>query len=307
MQIEDKEGEEHEAEVETAPEQPAIEAEALEMGWVPKDRFKGDPEKWRPAEEFVQRGKELLPIVNKRLEKEQQKVSRLESKLDEAKAEFKAQLDGLKKATREALKTQRDQLKAEYEAKKEKAVETGDTEAYRKAVADETKAMERLADKAEEEKTETKETPKLAEEQKEWFSGNPWFGDKLENGQPNPKYDAKLTVGASAIANEVEIDMPAAPLKEKLAEIDRILRERYPDKFGRKGTNGSSRVEGGSRVQGDGTGRSKWSQLSADFKQVGDSFIKDDGLFLNKGETADTHLAAARERYAASVLADMKE
>ncbi len=32
---------------------------ASEMGWAPKDQFKGDPEKWRDAPEFIRAGKDI--------------------------------------------------------------------------------------------------------------------------------------------------------------------------------------------------------------------------------------------------------
>jgi len=40
-----------------APQQaPAYEDRAREQGWVPKEEWTGDPDKWRPAREFVDRG-----------------------------------------------------------------------------------------------------------------------------------------------------------------------------------------------------------------------------------------------------------
>ena len=32
------------------------ELEAREQGWKPQDEYEGDPNKWRPAKEFVERG-----------------------------------------------------------------------------------------------------------------------------------------------------------------------------------------------------------------------------------------------------------
>jgi len=32
------------------------ESEAREQGWKPQDEYEGDPNKWRPAKEFVERG-----------------------------------------------------------------------------------------------------------------------------------------------------------------------------------------------------------------------------------------------------------
>ena len=40
----------------TPPVENNYEAEAREQGWKPKEGYEGDPEKWRPAKEFVERG-----------------------------------------------------------------------------------------------------------------------------------------------------------------------------------------------------------------------------------------------------------
>ena len=34
----------------------SYEQQAREQGWRPKEEYEGDPEKWRPAKEFVERG-----------------------------------------------------------------------------------------------------------------------------------------------------------------------------------------------------------------------------------------------------------
>ena len=51
--------------------------EARKQGWVPEDEWKGDPDKWRPAEEFVERGKNIIPILNDRLAKTEQMIETL--------------------------------------------------------------------------------------------------------------------------------------------------------------------------------------------------------------------------------------
>ncbi|HDA7234988.1 TPA: hypothetical protein O5T43_002567 [Staphylococcus aureus] len=51
-----------------------------------------------------------------------------------------------------------------------------------------------------------------------------------------------------------------------------------------------------------GSGGSKFSKLPADAKAQADKFIKEDGLFLEKGETVEKNLSQARERYAAAYL-----
>ena len=46
-----------------------IEEKAVAMGWVPLEEWKGDPEQHRPADEFVARGEQILPIVKKTAER----------------------------------------------------------------------------------------------------------------------------------------------------------------------------------------------------------------------------------------------
>ena len=43
-------------EQDVTPELSPVEQQALEQGWVPQDQWEGDPEAWRPAKEFVERG-----------------------------------------------------------------------------------------------------------------------------------------------------------------------------------------------------------------------------------------------------------
>ena len=43
---------------------------AESMGWIPPERFKGDPERYIDAAEYIDRGEKVLPIIkenNKRL------------------------------------------------------------------------------------------------------------------------------------------------------------------------------------------------------------------------------------------------
>jgi hypothetical protein len=54
-----------------------LEEKALEQGWVPKDQWEGDPEEWRPAKEFVERGEifKNLHSTKRELQKTQAALS----------------------------------------------------------------------------------------------------------------------------------------------------------------------------------------------------------------------------------------
>ena len=59
---------------------PETETKARDMGWMPKEqwvRSGRDPEAHRPANEFLRRGEEVLPIIKSRAQKAEAKVHSL--------------------------------------------------------------------------------------------------------------------------------------------------------------------------------------------------------------------------------------
>lgn len=106
-------------ETQEQPEVSETEKEARKMGWTPKDEFKGDPEKWRDAYEFVERGKNMLPIMRATAQRQEKKIADLERSIKEF-AEYHSKAEQL--AYNRALKD----LKARQVA----AVEIADTETF---------------------------------------------------------------------------------------------------------------------------------------------------------------------------------
>jgi hypothetical protein len=102
-----------------APEPPedSWEQRAEEMGWVPEEDWKGDPELWTPAREFVKFGEVLE--ANKRLH----------SKIDHMENQFSNRLDNLQQFHEHKLKAERARLTADRDA----AAEEADMEAYKRA------------------------------------------------------------------------------------------------------------------------------------------------------------------------------
>lgn len=104
------------------PEIPPVQAQAMEMGWKPKDQYEGDPSKWVDAEIFVARAPLFEKIdeqhkYNKNLQK---RLEQLEKTLqDQAahtelvrKTEYKRALETLRQEKRVAL-AEEDHLRAE--------------------------------------------------------------------------------------------------------------------------------------------------------------------------------------------------
>ena len=77
------------------------EDQAREQGWKPKEEFEGDPEKWRPAKEFVERGELFNKIdsMGKELKETRKALKMLQEHHAKVKEiEFKRAVEELKMA-----------------------------------------------------------------------------------------------------------------------------------------------------------------------------------------------------------------
>jgi hypothetical protein len=87
-------------------------SEATGMGWVPKDKFRGNPDLWKPAAEFVRRGREILPIVQKRERDLREKLSASDRKIAELERSFDERARRMEAMARVALDRHRESLEA---------------------------------------------------------------------------------------------------------------------------------------------------------------------------------------------------
>ena len=278
-----------------------VETAARDMGWVPESEWKGDPEHWRPADEFVQRGKELAPIIASQLRKERAERSREQT-------EFKKTISNLEKMSKQALTNQRSQLESKFEADKERAVELGDTKAYKAASEGQKKALQKFDEDAGEKAEASKGggnaslTPEDESTAKSWWQANP----QLEQAVAQ----SPLISGAVNQAwMEVQSEMFGSSVAEKLQEVKNRVVDQFGDRIGLKPKSNGSRapaVEGAGGRGGGSVDRAGklFAKLPKEAQAQADSFIKDEGLFLEKGEKPDTHLQAARERYAKDYFED---
>lgn len=295
-----------------ADEQPAtdpqIEAKARQHGWKPESEWKGAPPRdgFRTAEEFMQRGEELIPFIRADNKKKEEKIAELEARLEKSEKFHSDTIKRIERMSTVALEKQREQIEAQYTARIEAATEIGDKAAVSQARKDEKEALKALDERLEEpeeekqaRKKEQQRLPKNVEETIEaWVADNAWFNSEPEMQAVANLHHAKLMK-----------EKPGLTLAENLAETRKYVAKRFPEAFAKaddeeedeKPRRGSA-VEGGSRLAGGG-GRSGYSKLPADAKAACDNFIKQ-GLFLERGETAEKDMAKARERYAAEYLRD---
>ena len=290
---------------------------AKEMGWKAPADWKGSPPrggKFLKAKEYLERAETVIPIMRSDNKKLKDELTDARDELRSFKDEMKVTVANMAKMSKVALDRQRGQLEAHYSDLIDKATEVGDTKAVRELRAAERKDLKEFDEKveqAEEVKTEKgKESvngslPKDVQDTiGHWIGENAWY-----------TADEEMQAVANTYHGKLLKSKPGLTLAENLEETRKYVAKRYPEKFkvedepdeqieDEKPARGS-RVEGGSRVAGGGSG-SRFSKLPADAKAQADKFIKEDGLFLEKGEDPVKDLNKARERYAADYFGDDK-
>lgn len=208
------------------------EAEAEAFGWVPQDQFKGDPEKWRPAEEFVRRGEEILPIVRKQNEKLSAKVTELEETNKRMSAMFE------KTAAR---------IKAEYEAKivdlkaeKKEAIKEGDADRVEQIEAQIDTLKEATADGPDPtlEKGGKKDQNALI---RDFATANTWFVEEPDMQE----YAVKVSESNAALNDGISFE-------DNMKFVLGAVRRKFPSYFKDSTTaaNGHAAVDSGGSFNG---------------------------------------------------------
>jgi hypothetical protein len=222
------------------PQLTAAEQKASEQGWVPQDQWEGDPEQWRPAKEFLDRG-ELF----KKIEDQNRTIK-----------EFKRALDDLKGHHAKTRETEYARALLSLKAQKKTALEEGDAD-----------SVIRLDDQIDLVKTEqgrlqaqaaVQEPTQVDPEFSNWVEKNSWY----ESSQPMRAY-------ADALGRDLAFKglTPSAVLKE----VERQVKQEFPNKFTNPNRNKPGSVEG-STNKGGKSGDSY--TLSDDERRVMQRFVR---------------------------------
>jgi hypothetical protein len=218
-----------------------IEQRASAQGWVPKDEWDGDPEQWRPAKEFLDRGELFKKIEDQnRTIKEFKKTLEQFAKhhADVRKVEFQRALDTLK-------------------AQKKEALVEGDADAV--VDIDEKISAVKEASKAAEQPIQVPQAPELNPVFVAWVEKNNWY----EN-------NAAMRAYADRLGNELGAKGQMSPT-DLLAHIEREVKKEFAHKFNNPNRERAGAVEGSTNVRG----KAKDSfTLSDDERRVMQRFIK---------------------------------
>lgn len=173
------------ADNETVDEVTPFDGLAREMGWFPKAEYKGDPEKWRPAHEYIKQGVKST----KALKRDLQQVKKTADTLARTSAAI----------TERALAEQR----AEIQAAHDQAVDLGDRKAAREA-AIEIARLDRQA----------VESPS---HEAEFARDNPWYGVDDEATAYAVSVSQRLATQGKSVDEQLEA--AAAAVEKRFPEL----------------------------------------------------------------------------------------
>lgn len=228
-----------------------VELEAMDSGWVPKEKYKGDEHKWVDAGEFLRRG-ELF----KKIEDQSKQLKDVKLALNEMKklhsqvreVEYKRALDALK-------------------AQKKTALEEGDADALI-AVEDRIDLVKEQVKQLQAEPSEVHEDSGASHpEFVAWTEQNSWY----KSSAPMKAFADALGADLARAGNS-----PSEVLRKVAAEV----RKEFPNRFRNPNQDKPGSVEGGS---GRGVSSASKFTLSDDERRVMNTFIRQ-GVFKNEKE-----------------------
>lgn len=266
-------------------------ARARAMGWVPKEEYKGNPDNWRDAGEFVRRGEEILPIVQERNRDLTRKLNELENRLNQKDAEYQTNLSKIERMSAVALHRQREQLQGSYEAAMRQAAASADVDRYDQLSRDRDQAVAQFDRRIQETVNvqPQQQAPQAPPEAQAWFEKNKsWF-----------MADQALNMEAQAIHIALQKEHPYMPLADNLERVEKTIKQRYPQKFGMQPTTPTASAvsygaveSGGSRLpSGAGNRQRGASDLPAEARAAAERFVKQ-GIFKDVNEYAREYWAS---------------
>ena len=241
----------------------AVETEARQLGWVPQDQFRGDPNKWTDAETFVKRGKEQLPILSENNRRLKGDVTRLTGQVQQLQNLFNASQESiteLKRLHEETFNARVNAEKARLRAEIKTARESDDLDA-------EEDAREELSRLSQEAATVTKDAkkdpPKQGTTPQPPGDLDPHFVAWQEANSDWLEVNMRKTAVAFGLAQEVRRSNPNLVGKKFYDALDAAIEEVYPTR-----PPGSKTEEPrGGGGKGGGGGKD-YDALPPDAKQV---------------------------------------
>jgi hypothetical protein len=220
-----------------------IEQRAIDQGWRPKDQWEGDPNEWRTAKEFVDRG-ELFSKIHDLSSENKQIKEALKGLLDHHKKvkenEYQRAIDHLRQQKKEAL----------IEGDADKVVQVEEAIDLVKAKQEEDRAV----------KQEQTQNPAASPVFTRWIQANSWYVSDNEMRQFADEIGSGYFQRNKGNISESEL----------YEYVTKRVKQTYPDKFRGQGTRTPS-------VEANTTSKPKSSErfsLTDDEERVMKTFVR---------------------------------
>ena len=241
-----------EAGVSAEPADPALEAaerEASDAGWVPKERWKGPPERWRPAKDFLDARDHVLPIL-------QRENKALRAKLEEQGGRLAA----LEKEhiSNEAKRSAIQQETLQYE--RQQALESGDYAKVNKLDAAILDAKIAAKTNGTAQQPQPLIDPEVARTWNEFSAENPWT--------QKPKMQRVLFAQLKTM-RESGTEIAG---REMLEEAKEHIARLYPEEFAAPKRTSAMADTGGSNGNSRG-GTRTWSDLKPEVREALETMV----------------------------------
>jgi hypothetical protein len=257
-----------------------IEERARRMGWLPQEEFRGSADRWVDAETYVRNAETQLPLMKGTLSTMERKMAEQERLLREQSARIaamQADFGEFVEFTRKSEERAYQRALKELQAKQRKAVEEQDLEAFDKASSELDEYIRQhpaITGKPREEKPPASREPEWFSKEvlENWKANNPWY---LENPE--------MAIYARQIDEWLGNTRPELAQRERLEEVTRKVKEKYPAYWANPKRGGPQPVEGaehGGRPASSRAGKT-YADLPPDAKAICDRFCGKDG----KGKT----------------------
>lgn len=232
----------------TDPEETPVEILAKEMGWQPKDNFKGDGDNYVDAEQYIRKGQDIQDNMRKSLKDQKQQLSDLAGSLKELQSHnervYKAEVTQLKKEL------------SDLTQQKKEAIQDGNVEKVGEIDEQIDSVKESMVPPA---KTDT--SAKVGGDFEVWVKDNKWY-----------ESDKEMSAYADSLADKHE----GAPFARVAALVTKQVKEMFPDKFPssakRQEVSTAPRVEAGTRKAM--TTKFTKSDLTDSQKSIMQQFVK---------------------------------
>lgn len=221
------------------------EVEARSAGWVPKEEYHGDENKWVDADEFVRRG----PLFEK-INSTTRELKEVRKALDQLKVHHASVKET---AFKEALETLKKQKKDAYvDGDPDKLIEIDEK-------IDTIKEQQRKFEQTRAQEVAHEATAEIHPEFQAWSNRNPW-------------YTTSTPMKAFADALGIELRATGMSPSDILRRVEAQVKEEFPNKFRNANRDKPGAVEGTSK--GGGKGGSERDTLSDTERTVMMRFVR---------------------------------